>query len=121
MRIIADLHIAPRTVDHLRAAGHDVIRVCDALPITAPDTAIVEFAAENDRVILTQDLDFSAIIALSGKSVPSLISLRLSSSKIERVNQILEKIIPNLSGEMGRGIIVSVTDRGVRTRFLPVK
>jgi len=45
---------------------------------------------------LTQDLDLSEIIALSGKMKPSLISLRLSSSHIEFVNAILEKVLPRI-------------------------
>ena len=41
MRLLADLHISPRTVQFLRQLGHDVIRVNEILPATAPDPAIV--------------------------------------------------------------------------------
>jgi predicted nuclease of predicted toxin-antitoxin system len=80
MRLLADLHISPRTVGFLRSLGHDVVRVDDILPSTAADEVIVARAIEEGRTVLTQDLDFLAIIALAGKNVPSLISLRLSSS-----------------------------------------
>jgi len=71
VRLLEDLHIAPRTVEHLRRLGHDVVRVSDVLPTTASDESIVARAIEEGRVIVTQDLDFSAIIALSGGRVPS--------------------------------------------------
>jgi predicted nuclease of predicted toxin-antitoxin system len=89
------------------------------LPANAKDYEIVEFAGKRERVILTQDLDFSAIIALSKDINPSLISLRLSSSRIEFVNEILERILPQLEKEVVYGVIVSVEDERIRIRRLP--
>lgn len=89
MRILADVHIAPRTVAFLCSLGHDVVRVGDVTPADATDESIVQTAAAQDRAVLTQDLDFSAIVALSGRRTPSIISLRLASSRIEHVNVIL--------------------------------
>ena len=65
MRLLADLHIAPRTVDYLMSVGHDVVRVSQVLPPTSPDREIIAYAARERRAILTQDLDFSAEIAVS--------------------------------------------------------
>ena len=64
MRLLADVHISPRTVAFLRSLGHDAVRVGDAIPATASDVEIVEAAVRDERTILTQDLDFSAIVAL---------------------------------------------------------
>jgi predicted nuclease of predicted toxin-antitoxin system len=66
MRLLADLHIAPRTVEYLRSLGHDVVRVSQVLPPTSSDHEIIAYAARDRRAILTQDLDFSAEIAVSG-------------------------------------------------------
>jgi predicted nuclease of predicted toxin-antitoxin system len=44
-------------------------------------------------VIVTQDLDFGALIAVSGRTYPSVLSLRLSSSKIESVNTVLKDVL----------------------------
>lgn len=96
MRLLADLHIAPRTVQILCQLGHDVARVSDLAPPTLPDADIVSLAIHERRVVLTQDLDFSRLVALSGAREPSLISLRLSSSQIEHVNSILQHALPNL-------------------------
>lgn len=64
MRILADLHISPHTVDFLRSLGHETVRVNEVLPVTSPDEVIVDLAQSEGRTILTQDLDFSAIVAL---------------------------------------------------------
>ena len=119
MKILADMHISPITVLFLRKLGYDVIRVNEILSPSASDKLIVETAINNNTVILTQDLDFSQIIALSGKSQPSLISLRLLSSRIEYVNSILEKILPRLEDDVKKGSIISVEDNRVRIRKLP--
>jgi predicted nuclease of predicted toxin-antitoxin system len=89
MRLLADLHISPSTVSFLSSLGHDILRVTTALPPTADDAAIIAYAAQENRTIITQDLDFSAIIALTQSKAPSLISLRLSSSRFEYVNAVL--------------------------------
>ena len=114
MRLLAGLHIAPRTV------GHDVCRVTDLLPANASDESIVERAAQERRTILTQDLDFSSIIALSGRPGPSLLSLRLTSSRIELVNSVLQHILPILESDLEHGSIVTVEDQRIRLRRLPL-
>lgn len=120
MRILADLHIAPRTVRFLVELGHDVVRVSDVLPCTASDERVVQKAIEEDRVILTQDLDFSAVIALSGRSAPSLICLRVSSSRVEQVNRTLQGALPLLETVVQRGAIVAVQEASIRVRTLPI-
>lgn len=119
MRILADMHISPVTVHSLRKLGHDTVRVNEIMPANASDKTIIETAINSNRVILTQDLDFSEIIALSGNVQPSLISLRLSSSRIEYVNAVLEKTLPRIEGDVENGAIVSVEDNRVRIRKLP--
>ena len=65
MRLLADVHISPRTVQFLNAIGHDVITVQSVLPSDALDRDIVETALQLGRAVVTQDLGFSAILALT--------------------------------------------------------
>ncbi|MBI4198438.1 MAG: DUF5615 family PIN-like protein [Chloroflexi bacterium] len=120
MRILADLHISPLTVRYLLSLGHDAVRSSSLLPSNASDDAIVAAAIQHDRVILTQDMDFSAIIARSGQGKPSLLLLRLSSSRVEHVNTVLERFLPELEHAIPSGVIVTIEDNRVRTRTLPV-
>lgn len=121
MRLVADLHISPRTVDCLRQLGHDVVRVMEALSPKASDEDIVAYAVASGRVILTQDLDFSALIALRVRSSPSLISLRLTTSRIEHVNAVLAQSLPLLEEDVRTGVIASVEDHRIRRRRLPLE
>jgi len=49
MRLLADMHIAPRTVRFLRSIGHDVVRVDELLLPTATDEAIMAAAVREER------------------------------------------------------------------------
>ena len=120
MKLLADLHIAPRTVAFLRAQGHDVVRAGDVLSATATDVQLVAFARAEQRTVLTQDLDFSAIVALSGESSPSILSLRLESSRIESVNTCLDQALRTLEAELSRGALVTVEEGRIRIRTLPI-
>ena len=62
--LLADLHVSPQTVSFLKSLGHDVIRVSEVLPRNATDELIIDRARQDSRIILTQDLDFSRIIAI---------------------------------------------------------
>lgn len=77
LKYLADLHISPLTVETLQASGFTIQRVAHILSPRAKDSEIVALARLEDWVILTQDLDFSALVAKSGATRPSVISLRL--------------------------------------------
>jgi len=120
MKILADIHISPITVHFLQDLGYDAIRVNEILPSNSSDKTIVETAKKQRRVIITQDLDFSEIISLAGKKSPSLVSLRLSSSRIEYVNKRLEEVLPKIECDVEKGSIIVVEDSRIRLRSLPV-
>ncbi len=121
MKLLADLHISPRTVEFLRTLGHDAARISEIIAPDAGDQAVVTEADRQHRVILTQDLDFSSIIALGGRKRPSIISLRLSSSRVEHVNAVLEKVLRTVESELVAGAVVTVEDARIRLRRLPIE
>jgi len=121
VKLLADLHISPRTVSFLRSLGYDVVRVDDLMPAQASDAEIVERAAKEDRAVLTQDMDFSALVALAGATAPSLISLRLSSSRVESVNAVLERVLAGLEEDVRVGSAITIEDARIRRRRLPIR
>lgn len=120
LRLLADLHISPKTVDALLKNGYEISRVIDHLPPTSTDMQIIDFAERLNAAILTQDLDFSALVAKSGKVSPSVISLRVSNVSSHRITSLLLTLLPTVQKELDQGAIISVDDAGVRIRLLPV-
>ena len=121
MKLLADQHISPRTVEFLRALGHDAVRVSERLSPHATDRAILALAASEGRVILTQDLDFTGLVATSAGAPASLIVLRLASPRVERVNEVLRSVLPSIEEMVRSGAIVTVEDSRIRIRSLPIK
>ena len=119
--LLADVHISPLTVTALRSQGYDIVRTTDVLPATASDAEILELARVDGRVVLTQDLDFSMLVALGNYGLLSLITLRLSSAQPDRVAQKLLNVLPTVETELTEGAAVTISDDSVRIRKLPIR
>lgn len=120
MRYLADHHISPRTVTSLKANGFDIYRVSDSLPPDAEDLQILELARTEDRTVITQDLDYSALLASHGSTHPSVVSLRLHNNRPERLAIVLEKTLPTVEGDLQAGAIVVIEETRIRIRRLPL-
>lgn len=120
LRLLGNMNISPKTVAALRRHGWDIVRVADLLPVHAPDTDILELARREHRVVVTQDLDFSTLVALAGLNQPSLVTLRLSDSDPERVTKRLLAVLPKIEDRLRQGCATTVEDTTVRIRPLPI-
>ena len=108
------------TVEVLRDKGYDIGRVTDKLPATASDKEIVQLALNEKAVIITQDLDFSAILAQSGLNQPSVISLRVDNAKPDIISRILITVLPLIEDDLREGVNVSIDETEYRVRKLPI-
>ena len=70
--------------------------------------------------MLTQDLDLTTIVALLGDGQPSVLTLRLPSSRVEAVNAALEAALPTLESDVRQGIAASIEEGRIRRRSLPI-
>jgi predicted nuclease of predicted toxin-antitoxin system len=70
---------------------------------------------------VTQDLDFSALLALGGFDRPSLITLRLSDTAPETVTRRLLETASLLEQVLPEGSAVTIEDEAVRVRRLPIR
>jgi len=114
------MNISPKTVQSLRQNGWDIVRVSDILPANAHDYFILEFARNNGYVIITQDLDFSTIIALEGYKYPSLITIRVFNSDPDLVTKRLLDVFPEIDYNLCDGCVVIIEEINIRIRKLPI-
>lgn len=120
MRFLADMGISPKTVAFLRDLGHDAVHLHALGLDRLPDSAILELARAESRVLLTHDLDFAELIAAGGEELPSVIVFRLRRMQPEGVNHHLQSIITQHQESLERGAIVSVVEGRARVRLLPI-
>ena len=120
LRFLVDMNLSPRIVIDLSQQGWDILRVSQVLPMDTEDSEILEFARQQNRVIITQDLDFSSLLALGGYEKPSLITFRLSLPDPEAITRKLLELLPHIEDRLAEGCAVTIDDRKVRVRPLPI-
>lgn len=77
-------------------------------------------ARQEGRILLVHDLGFGELLAASGASLPSVITFRLRNMHPDQVNHVLERILRQHEEALAQGAILSVTERQVRVRPLPL-
>ena len=75
MRFVADEGCDFAVVRALRAAGHDVTAILEISP-RAQDTAIIDLAVREHRVLLTEDKDFGELVYANARAASGVILLR---------------------------------------------
>lgn|SRR5580700_4896238 len=76
MKILLDMNLTPSWVQFLQQVGFEAIHWSKVGRHDASDEEIMGFADKNNFVVLTHDLDFSAILAATKGKKPSVIQLR---------------------------------------------
>lgn len=107
MRLLIDQNLPVRVADALRAGGHDVVHVADRGLSRAADAAILVLAEVEGRTIVTEDSDFSALLARSGALTPSIVLVRTGETmtREEQAGMLLANL-PAVSSQLDAGAIV---------------
>jgi predicted nuclease of predicted toxin-antitoxin system len=121
LKFLANMNISPLTVEDLKKLGWDIVRVPEIMDIKSKDLQILTYAREHNRVVITQDLDFSSLLALSGYEKPSVINLRVDNARPDFITSRIVEIVNELEKELGEGIVVSVDEISARYRSLPIE
>ena len=100
MKLLIDMNLSPRWVGVLTAAGFQAVHWSTLGAHNAPDPEIMAYASTNDYVVLTNDLDFSAILAATHGKKPSVVQIRA------------EDLSPDVIGVQ---VIAGVASDGIRT------
>src|SRR5213592_187817 len=101
-----------RVVDWLREQGHEVAHLRDDGLHRMADEDVFAKAIAEDRIVLTFDLDFGEIAALSRGRKASVVQHRV----IDR----LAAAIAGAPGALADGAVVTVEESRIRIRPLPI-
>ncbi len=121
MRFLADVGISPLTVEFLNCLGHDALHLYEQRLHRMKDPDILHKARSESRVLLTHDLDFGELMAASGAELPSVIIFRLRRMQPQILNNHLTYLISEFESDIDLGAILSVSERQVRVRHLPIE
>jgi predicted nuclease of predicted toxin-antitoxin system len=119
-RLVLDQGLPRSAAELLRQQGWDVLHVAECGLSEATDTQILEYARTNSRTVCTLDADFHALLAVSGAAGPSVVRIRLEGLKGPELASLLQLIWSRIEAPLEAGAVVTVTERAIRLRRLPV-
>jgi len=120
MRFLTDMGVDIRVVRWLRQNGHDAIHLRDEGLHRIPNGEIFFKAISENRVIVTFDLDFGEIVALSQGQKASVILLRLHNTRTPHLINRLATVLADATEALEQGAVVVVEESRHRIRYLPL-
>lgn len=116
MRFLVDRCAGSRLAAWLRRQGHDVVDAREEGPDPG-DSALLERAAKEGRILVTIDTDFGELLFLESKPHRGLVRLPGVPSK-KRI-QLMSEVITRHATELAEGAIITVRRGRIRISRSP--
>jgi predicted nuclease of predicted toxin-antitoxin system len=120
MKFLMDMPLSPDLATWLAENGHEAVHAVELGLYRASDSTILERARKDERVVVTADLDYPRILALTQSQGPGLILFRggnySETESVARLRRVLDTVNPE---ELPHSIVVIEKDR-IRRRRLPI-
>src|SRR5438876_812458 len=120
MRFLADMGVDIRVVEWLRNQSHEAVHLREEGLHRLPDKDVFAKAGSEKRIILTFDLDFGEILALSAGAMISVVLFRLHNTRTAHVILRLSAVLSADAEALEKGAIIVVEDGRHRVRDLPI-
>jgi predicted nuclease of predicted toxin-antitoxin system len=121
VNLVIDMNLSPGWVDRLARHGFEAVHWSTIGVATAPDEDILAWAREHRFVVITNDLDFSAILAASSGQSPSVVQIRSQDLLSEAATRIVVRALEEYREDVERGALLSIDEAGTRVRMLPLR
>ena len=121
MKVLVDMNLSPDWAETIRAAGIEAVHWSGVGAATAKDREILSWAGSRGYLLLTHDLDFSAILASTGSAGPSVIQIRSESLAPAGLAPAIIQTIERFSKLLKQGAILTLEPGRARVRLLPLK
>lgn len=120
MKILLDMNLTPRWVGFLQARRIEAVRWSEVGKADADDLEVLRFAATQEYLLLTHDLDFGDLLAYSRETAPSVVILRALDLRPEVSGERLLEVLDAAAAQLEAGAIVIVDSGRTRVRPLPL-
>jgi predicted nuclease of predicted toxin-antitoxin system len=121
VKLLVDMNLSPSWVERLVRHGFEAVHWSTIGAVTAPDVEILTWANEHHFVVITNDLDFSAILAAGAVNGPSVVQLRTQDLLSEGAVRIVARALEAHREDLERGALLSINEGGTRVRMLPLR
>jgi predicted nuclease of predicted toxin-antitoxin system len=113
------MNMACRWAEALASRGIATVHWAEIGPGNAPDTDIMDYAKNNGYVVLTNDLDFGTILALTNATAPSVVQIRAADVRPESLLEPVVNTFGKFSVDIEKGALVTIDTNKARIHILP--
>jgi len=121
MKLVVDVNLPPKWVVFLGARGIEAVHWSQVGDLRATDAAIMAWARDGGYVVLTSDLDFSALLATSSATGPSVIQVRTQDVLPGSLGPQVVRVLLEQRDALESGAIVTIDEIAARVRILPIR
>lgn len=120
MKLLLDQGLPRSAAKLLREAGIDTVHVSEIDYSTADDATILAKGREENRIVITFDADFHALLALSRATTPSVIRIRIEGLYGKKAADLIQVVLSRCAEDLKQGAVVTVRSTRIRVRRLPL-
>jgi predicted nuclease of predicted toxin-antitoxin system len=120
VKFLVDMNFSPRWIEILRSSGFEAVHWADIGPRDAPDETILAYARTEGLVVLTHDLDFGLLLAVSLDDGPSVVQLRARRANPDIVATVVLREIQAAASALEAGALLTIEPGRNRVRLLPM-
>lgn len=116
MKIKLDENLPTELAELLSAHGHDVHMVPQESLTGRDDTTIFQAAVAEDRLLMTQDLDFSDLRIFKPGTHPGIVLIRLRDPSRRQITESIRQLLATESIDSWAKCFVVISDHKLRVR-----
>lgn len=120
MKLLLDMNIPPGLCEALRNAGWNSVHWSDVGDACASDAAILDYARTHRYVVVSHDLDFSAILSATQAKAPSVVQIRVQDVLSDQFRETLFRVLRQFQAQLESGALLVIDESRSRARLLPV-
>jgi predicted nuclease of predicted toxin-antitoxin system len=121
VKLLLDMNLSPAWVPFLAQAGVDAVHWSSVGSATAPDREVMAWARAHDCIVFTNDLDFSALLAMTRETGPSVLQVRIQDLRPVSIGPLVVSALRDHAEALRQGAIVTIAEGGMRVRVLPLR
>ena len=120
MNLVVDANLSPQWAALFERAGHEAVHWFDVGALDASDRTIMAWAHEREHLVFTHDLDFSALLAATQATGPSVLQVRAQDVLPGAMEPIVLRALRQFADALRTGAVVTVEPSRARVRLLPL-